>query len=206
MRKPAESSVPLHELIRERWSPRVFRDRSIEPDKIRSLLEAARWAPSSYNGQPWSYLVATKDEPEEFERLASCLESGNSWAKRAPLLLLAVAATHFSHNGKPNRHAQHDLGIANENLVLQAVAMGLAAHQMAGFQPDRARELFQIPEGQEPLTMLAVGYPGEPDDLPEQLRARETSPRSRKPLADMIFTGKWGTVSPLLKEGGTKPG
>jgi nitroreductase len=202
MDKPAESSAPLHELIRERWSPRAFADRGIEPQKVRSLLEAARWAPSSFNGQPWSYIVATKDEPEEFARLASCLVDGNSWAKRAPLLLLAVAKTNFAHNGQPNRHAFHDVGMANENLVLQAAAMGLAVHQMAGFVVDRARELFQIPEGQEPATMLAVGYPGELNDLPEPLRARESSPRSRKPLAEMVFGGKWGTVSPLIGDAG----
>jgi nitroreductase len=202
MDKPAESSAPLHELIRERWSPRAFADRGIEPQKVRSLLEAARWAPSSFNGQPWSYIVATKDEPEEFARLASCLVDGNAWAKRAALLLLAVAKSNFAHNGQPNRHAFHDVGLANENLVLQATAMGLVAHQMAGFVADRARELFQIPEGQDPVTMLAVGYPGEVNDLPEPLRAREMSPRSRKPLAEMAFTGKWGNVSPLLGDGG----
>ena len=147
MRKPAESSSPLHELIRERWSPRAFADRLIEPEKIQSLLEAARWAPSSSNGQPWTYLLATKDDSEEFDRLASCLVDGNGWAKRCALLILAVAATHFAHNGKPNRHAFHDVGLANENLVLQAGAMGLVVHQMAGFLPDRARELFEIPEG-----------------------------------------------------------
>jgi nitroreductase len=200
MHKPAESSSPLHELIRERWSPRAFAKRSVEPEKIRSLLEAARWAPSSSNGQPWSYLVATKDEPAEFARLAGCLVDGNAWAKQAPVLLLAVAAMHFAHNGKPNRHAFHDVGLANENLVLQAGALRLVAHQMAGFLPDRAREIYQIPDGQEPLTMIAIGYPGELDDLPEPLRARETAARSRKPLAEMAFSGKWGAVSPLAHE------
>jgi nitroreductase len=197
MRKPADSPAPLHELIRERWSPRAFADRPVEPEKVLGLLEAARWAPSSSNGQPWTYFVATKDQPEEFDRLASCLVEGNAWAKHAPLLLLAVAATHFAHNGKPNRHAFHDVGLANENLVLQAVASGLVAHQMAGFLPDRAREAFEIPVDQEPLTMIAVGYPGEVEDLPEQLRARETTPRTRKPLAEMAFVGKWGTSLPL---------
>jgi nitroreductase len=204
MRKPADSSAPLHELIRERWSPRAFAKKSVEPEKILSLLEAARWAPSSSNGQPWSYLFATKDEPEEFARLGSCLVDGNAWAKEAPLLMLAVAKTQFAHNGQPNRHALHDVGLASGNIVLQADAMGLVVHQMAGFVPDRARELFQIPEGEEPVTMLAIGYPGEVDDLPEKLRARETAPRSRKPLSEMAFTGKWGTVSPLLKTADTK--
>src|ERR1700731_4577394 len=118
MRKPANTQAPVHELIRERWSPLSFSDRPVEPQQILSLLEAARWAPSSYNGQPWSYLIATRDQPEEFERLASCLVDGNSWAKRAPLLILAVAATNFTHNGQMNRHAFHDVGLANENLVL----------------------------------------------------------------------------------------
>jgi nitroreductase len=200
MHKPAESSSPLHELIRERWSPRVFAKRSVEPEKIRSLLEAARWAPSSSNGQPWSYLVATKDEPAEFARLAGCLVDGNAWAKESPVLLLAVAAMNFAHNGKPNRHAFHDVGLANENLVLQAGALGLVAHQMAGFLPDRAREIYQIPDGQEPLTMIAIGYLGELDELPEPLRARETAARSRKPLAEIAFSGKWGAVSPVAQE------
>jgi len=204
MRKPAESSSPLHEFIRERWSPRAFAERSVEPEKIRSLLEAARWAPSSYNGQPWTYFVATKDEPEEFARLASCLVEGNAWAKRAPLLLLSVAATHFAHNGEPNRHAFHDVGLATQNLVLQAQAMGLVVHQMAGFLPERACELYQIPVGQEPLAILAIGYPGEVSDLPERLRARETAPRSRKPLSDIAFSGKWGAATPLLQDGAAR--
>jgi nitroreductase len=109
-----------------------------------------------------------------------------------------VAATHFAHNGEPNRHAFHDVGLATQNLVLQAHAMGLVVHQMAGFVPERARELYEIPDGQEPLTMLAIGYPGEVSDLPERLRARETAPRSRKPLSDLAFSGKWGAASPLL--------
>jgi nitroreductase len=199
MRKPAETQAPVHELIRERWSPLSFSDRPLEPQRIVSLLEAARWAPSSYNGQPWSYLIATKDQPEEFERLASCLVDGNSWAKQAPLLILAVAATNFTHNGQPNRHAFHDVGLANENLVLQATSMGLVVHQMAGFQSDKARQLYGIPDGQVPLTMLAVGYAGETGDLPEALRKREALPRSRKPLKEQVFAGKWGQPASVLQ-------
>lgn len=197
MRKPAETQAPVHELISERWSPLSFAKTNVEPEKILGLLEAARWAPSSFNQQPWSYLIATKDQPEEFDRLASCLVDGNAWAKRVPVLLLAVAAMHSERTGKPNRHAFHDVGLANANLVLQAVAMGLVAHQMAGFLPDRARELFAIPEGHEPLTMIAVGYPGEVDDLPESLRARETSPRTRKTLSSFVFCDKWGQAAAL---------
>jgi nitroreductase len=199
MRKPAETRIPVHELIRERWSPRAFLDRRIESEKIVALLEAARWAPSSSNEQPWSYLVATRDQPEQFERLSSCLVEGNAWAKSAPLLLLAVSTLNSSRTGKPNRYAHHDVGLANENLVIQAVALGLAAHQMAGFLPDRARELYEIPEGQDPLTMIAVGYPREPGDLPEPLRSRETAPRSRKGLESMVFSGKWGQTADLAR-------
>jgi nitroreductase len=199
MSNPAETQVPVHELIRERWSPIAFSDRRLEREQIVSLLEAARWAPSSFNGQPWSYLIATKDEPEEFERLASCLVEGNSWAKQAPLLLLAIAATNFTHNGKPNNHAFHDVGLANENLVLQATSLGLFVHQMAGFLPDKARELFAIPEDQVPLTMIAVGYHGQAGDLSEALQKREQAARSRKPLKELVFTGRWGQISLLVK-------
>jgi nitroreductase len=199
MGKPAETQAPVHELIRERWSALAFSDRSLEPQQILSLFEAARWAPSSFNGQPWSYLIASKDQPEEFARLASCLVDGNSWAKRAPLLILAIAATNFTHNGQANKHAFHDVGLANENLVLQATAMGLVVHQMAGFHPDKARELYGIPDRQVPLTMLAAGYAGEASDLTEALRKREAAPRSRKPLKEQVFTGKWGQPASVLR-------
>ncbi len=199
MQKPAVTQYPVHELIRQRWSPLAFAERTIEPEKVGSLLEAARWAPSSYNQQPWSYILATRDDTEEFQRLFSCLVEGNQpWASRAGLLLLAVAKLHFDHTGKPNRHAFHDVGLANENLVLQAVALGLAAHQMAGFDRTRARQLYEIPDTHEPLTMIAVGYPGRIDDLPESYRDRESAPRTRKPLAEMAFRGRWGEPSPIV--------
>lgn len=199
MEKPAETAVAIHDLIRRRWSPRAFADRAVEPEKLKSLLEAARWAPSCYNEQPWSFFVATRDEPEEFERLKSCLVEGNAaWAQHAPVLMLSVARLAFARNDKPNRHALHDVGLAAENLVLQATDMGLAVHQMAGFHGDRAREVFAIPDGYEPVAMMAAGYPGEPDQLPDALRHRELSPRSRKPLGEFVFTGKWGEKSPLV--------
>ena len=165
MHKLAESDYPLHELISNRWSPVAFADRPVEQEKLGSLLEAARWAPSSYNEQPWVYVVATKDDPPQHERLLNCLVDANiEWAKNAPLLFLAVAQLNFARNGKPNRHAFHDVGMANENLVLQATALGLATHQMAGFNVEKAREVFAIPEGYEPLTMIAAGYQADPDE------------------------------------------
>lgn len=198
MKKPADSEYELHELIRERWSPIAFDSRPVEPEKLGSLLEAARWAPSSYNEQPWAYVVATKDEPEAFDVLLGCLAEGNQpWAREAPVLLLAVASERFSRNGKPNRHAGHDVGLANATLVLQATSLGLHCHMMAGFEPQKARVLLEIPEGWEPLTMMAVGYLGDVDALPESMRDRERAPRNRKPLDDFVFTGKWGAARSL---------
>lgn len=193
MEKLAPTDYPLHDLIARRWSPYVFDGRPIPPEQLAALFEAARWAPSSYNEQPWCYIIATRDQPAEFDKLASCLLEANAlWAKNAYLLICAVTALNFSRNGKPNRHAQHDLGLANENLVLQAESMGLAAHQMAGFLPDKARETYAIPAGYEPLTMIAVGHPGSAASIPQALQEREQAARSRKPLAGMVYRGNWG--------------
>lgn len=199
MEKLAETKHPIHDLLRRRWSPRAFSDRAVEPEKLRSLLEAARWAPSSYNEQPWSFIAATKENSAEYERLLSCLVEGNQqWGKTAPVLMLSVAKLCFERNGKPNRHAFHDVGLAAENLVIQAMALGLFVHQMAGFHVEKARELFRIPEGYEPVAAIAVGYAGDPETLPEPLRERELAPSTRKPLEQFVFTGHWGQTSPLV--------
>jgi nitroreductase len=199
MEKPAETQHPIHDLIRRRWSPRAFAARPVEPEHLLSLLEAARWAPSSFNEQPWVFLVATHDNPEEFQRMLSCLVDANVvWAQRAPVLMLSVARRSFEHNSKPNRHAFHDVGLAAANLVTQATVLGLAVHQMAGILPDKAREVFGIPEGYDAVAGIAIGYPGEPDLLPEELRKRELAPRTRKPLESFVFSGRWGGISPLV--------
>jgi nitroreductase len=191
--KLADTDAPIHELLRRRWSPRAFADRPVEPGQLRTLLEAARWAPSSYNEQPWAFLVASRDDPAEFAQLVSVLVEGNIvWAQHAPVLMLSLAKLNFDRSGKPNRHAFHDVGLAASNLVTQATAMGLAVHQMAGFHVDKAREVFEIPAGWEPVAAIAVGYPGEADSLPEPLRQRELAPRSRKPLEQFVFSGRWG--------------
>ena len=162
------------------------------------LFEAARWAASSYNEQPWNFLVATKEDPGEFERVLSCLVEGNqSWAKAAPVLALGVVSLRFSRSDKENRAAVHDLGLASANLVVEATARGLSVHQMIGILPDKAREVFHIPENSEAWTALAIGYKADPDKLPEALRERDLAPRRRKPLSQFVFTGKWGNPSPL---------
>jgi nitroreductase len=198
--KQATPDHPIQELIARRWSPYAFSDRPVSDDDLRSLFEAARWAASSYNEQPWRYIVAAKAKAEEFERLLSCLVEGNQvWAKAAPVLALGCTHLYFALNNKPNAAAVHDLGLASASLTLEATARGLFVHQMIGILPDKAREVYRIPEGVQPLTGLAIGYPADPGMLPEQYRERDLAPRRRKPLAEFVFGGEWGAAASLGK-------
>lgn len=197
MEKLAKMDIPIHDLLARRWSPRAFDAQPVDADLLRTLFEAARWAPSSNNEQPWRFIVASKNHEVDWNRLFNCLAAGNQqWAVRAPVLMLSVASMHFEDDGKPNRHAFHDIGLATENLVLQATASGLVAHQMAGFDVEKARVDLRIPAGYEPVAMIAIGYPGNPDILPERLRERELRPRSRRPIGEWTFWGQWGTRIP----------
>ena len=197
--KQAAPDNPILKLLAERWSPYSFDDRPVPEADIRSLFEAARWAASSYNEQPWNYLVATKDNPQEFERLLSCLvETNQAWAKAAPVLVLGVVSLQFAKNKQDNRAAVHDLGLAAGNLLVEATVRGLSVHQMIGILPDKARELYRIPEHFEAWTALAIGYKAEPAKLPEALKERDLTPRQRKPLSEFVFTGQWGQPSPLV--------
>ncbi len=190
-RKPADTKANLHPHIRERWSPRAFQNKSVAREDLKALLEAARWAPSSSNEQPWRFIVAAKEDRENFEKVLSTLvEFNQGWAKNAPLLMLAVAKK-TSSNGSENRWAKHDVGLSLGSLVFQAAALGLHVHMMAGLEPEKAREVFHIPEEYEALTAVAVGYAGDPNTLPDKLRERELAPRTRKPLAEIAFTGDW---------------
>jgi len=199
LKRPAETRTPIHDLIAHRWSPRAFDSRPVEPEKLRSLFEAARWAASSYNAQPWYFIVGTRDDPETYNRvLQSFVEFNQGWAKQAPVLALSVARTKFD-DGRPNRHAFHDVGQAAANLSLQAEALGLSVHQMAGIDPEKARKLFNIPADYEPVAGFAIGYAGDPQSLPDELRQRELAPRQRKPLDSFVFSGQWGKSLPLLK-------
>lgn len=193
MEKSAETDVPIHELLARRWSPRAFAEQPVEQEQLHSLFEAARWAPSSSNEQPWRFIVATKDDQAAYDRHLACLLEGNrKWAFRAPVLILSVARLDFEDDGKPNRHAFHDTGLALENLLLQAAALGLVAHPMAGFDIEKARADLKIPSGYEPVAMIAVGHPGELGLLPDYLQQRELKPRERKPLAEILYAGQWG--------------
>jgi nitroreductase len=195
----AVTDYPVHELIASRWSPYSFANRSVSDEDLRSIFEAARWAASSYNEQPWSYIVAKKEEADEFGRLLSCLVEGNQkWAKSASVLALGISRLNSARNNEPNRAAIHDLGLAAANLVLEATARGLAVHQMIGIFPNKVRELYSVPEGYEPMTAIAMGYAGDPINLPEELRARDAARRPRKPLKEFVFGGKWGVTSVLF--------
>ena len=198
--KQATTDHPVHEFITQRWSPYAFADRPVSDDDLRSLFEAARWAPSSYNEQPWSYIVATREDHDEFHRLHSCLVEGNQpWSKKAPVLAIGLTSLNFKLNGKPNAAAVHDLGLASGSLTFEATARGLYVHQMIGIIPDRVRELYHVPEDVEPKTGLAIGYLGDAAELSDPYRERDLAPRTRKPLAEFIFTGKWGDAANVVQ-------
>ena len=193
-----EIEHPVLDVIRSRWSPAIYSPQTVEPEKLLSILEAARWAPSSYNAQPWIFLVARKEEPEEFARMLSCLVPGNvAWAQHVPVLMISVAKLQFDHNGSANRHAFHDTGIATGFLMLQAAALGVLAHGMAGFDATKARELYGIPESHEAVAAIGVGYPGDEQGAPEELRKRNQR-RPRRTLNQFVFEGRWGQPLPLL--------
>jgi nitroreductase len=198
--KEARPDHPIHESFVKRWSPYAFSDRPVLDDDLRSLFEAARWSASSYNEQPWRYIVATRTDLPGFERLLSCLVEGNQpWAVAAPVLALGCTSLNFAHNSRPNTACEHDLGCASACLSLEATARGLFVHQMIGILPDRARELYLIPDGFRPLTALAIGYLGDPNTLPEKYKDRDLTPRQRKPLTELVFSGPWGVASDLVR-------
>lgn len=192
--KNATTSEPIEELLARRWSPRAFdRDRQVDSRTLVRLFEAARWAPSCFNEQPWRYLVFDRFQSEDDwgKALACLVESNQAWAAHAPVLLAAIADTMFSQTGKSNRWCHYDTGAASENLCLQATAMGLAAHQMGGFDATAVSTTFHIPERYEPIAMIAVGYAGDPQRLSERYRKSELAERMRRPVADFVFFNDW---------------
>ncbi|HXT61392.1 MAG TPA: nitroreductase family protein [Pyrinomonadaceae bacterium] len=200
MEKPAPTDHPVEDILKRRWSPRSFSDRMVEKEKLQSLFEAARWAASSFNEQPWSFIVATKEKPDEYATLLSCLiEKNQQWAHLAPVLMVSVAKLNFEKNGKPNRHAFHDVGMAVAAMIVQATAMGLFVHQMAGFSPEKVRDTYGVPEAFEPVAAIALGYPGDPNGLPEAFQQQEIGARQRKPISSFVFEGAWGETSPIVR-------
>jgi nitroreductase len=184
------------EEILARWSPRAFSHRPVAGEDLKKIFEAARWAASSYNEQPWRFLVGHRGDPTYQKIFDSLVEFNQGWAKSAPVLILSAASKHFAHNKSPNQYAIHDTGAATAYLVLQATALGLHAHSMAGFDHDKARAAFGIPDSFHIGAVTALGHPGDADTLPEGLREQELAPRQRKPLAEIVFA-EWEKAAKL---------
>lgn len=183
---------PIHELIATRWSPYAFSRSPIPREDLLSIFEAARWAASSFNEQPWRYLIASRDRTLDFEKILGCLVEGNrAWAREAPILALGCIRKTFSRNDMPNRVAQHDLGLASASLTFEATSRGVYVHQMAGILPEKAREIFTIPEAFEAVTALALGYRANPGTGVRELHIRDERARTRRPLREFVFGANW---------------
>jgi len=196
MGKDIRPDHPVHEIIADRWSPYGLAAREVAEADLRSLFEAARWSASCFNEQPWRYLVATKRQPDEFARMLECLvEANQAWASSASALALGLAKTTFTRNGKPNRTALHDLGAASSSLSLEASARGIAVHQMAGIDPEKARRTFSVPDDFEVVTALAFGYAADATDLDEKFRTRDEGERTRRPQSEFVFASEFGKAA-----------
>jgi len=185
--KIANTDFPIHNLIARRWSARAFSTKTVEKPKLLSILEAARWAPSSRNEQPWRYIVFTDKNPEKMNTARSVLLEINNYAKRAPILICAITKKYYSDNGIYNKLHFHDLGAANENMFLESFNQGLIMHEMGGFDRDKARRVFNVPDEYEIGVMIAIGYQDSHDILPERYKEKAFSPRERKPLSEIAF-------------------
>jgi nitroreductase len=197
IQKPADTEQPIHDLLAERWSGRAIDpDIAVSEEQIISLTEAARWAPSCSGEEPWRYLLCNKftDKAAWDKAFASLAPGNQTWAKDAPLLILAASATGFREKDKSNPWVGHDTGAANLSLCLQATAMGLVSHQMGGYDPDMMREAFEIPNDIKLWSMIAIGHPAPLDSLTEEQMERELKPRERRPLQQQFFHGQWPTA------------
>ena len=195
LEKPAQTSRPVHDLFVRRWSTRAFDPaKPVSREHLISLLEAGRWAPSCNGDEPWRYLIWDRGrDPGGFQKAFDCLSENNrKWVKNVPLLMLSCAGSNFAATGKPNRWTQHDTGAASVSMALQATALGLAYHQMGGFDAEKARAAFGIPAEYTPMAMIAVGYQAAPEVLDEETKKKELVARARKPLAEKFFEGGWG--------------
>ncbi|MBM4112101.1 MAG: nitroreductase [Phycisphaerae bacterium] len=194
MSHEAPVDAPILALLRERWSPYVYSSKPVPDADLRAIFEAARWAPSSYNEQPWRFIVATSADAAAHAKVLLCLvEANQAWAKHAPVLALGCHTTVHAKNGKPNKAAAHDLGQAAAQLSIEAASRGIRVHQMIGIVPERAKELFKVPDGVEVLTGLALGYPGEPAKAAPDLASRDAARRPRISIGETVFAGAWGT-------------
>lgn len=198
MKKVAITTYPINPLSGNRWSPRAFLDKPVEQEKLVSLFEAARWSASGGNEQPWRFIVGVNHD-ETWQQIFATLNEGNQeWNNQVPVLILAIGYTISSWDGNVSGYFQYDTGQAVAHLSIEAMNQGLHVHQMGGFSVEKARELFDIPENCQPLTIIAAGYLGDPDSLPEKLKQRELQDRSRKELGEIVFSGKFGVSAQLI--------
>ena len=180
--------VKINPLLRARWSPRVFSNRLVSESEMRHLFEAARWSPSCSNEQPWRFVSGTRDEGKTYDRIFEILDPGNQkWANSAPVLLLLATKTNFSYKDRPNHWAEYDAGQAAAHLTFQAMEMGISVHQMAGFDRKKATELLGTGNEYLPMTVIAVGFPGESDNFPDEIKRRERSETKRRTLQELVL-------------------
>jgi nitroreductase len=180
----------IHDLLKNRWSPRAYADRPIEEAKLVSLFEAARWAPSAGNKQPWAFIVVKQDDPVHDSLVEAMAGHNTAWAGHAPVIVAAIANLEYKP-GMANPYALYDLGQSVAHLTVQAAALGLHVHQIAGFDKAKAQELLNVPEGYEVVTLATIGYVGMPEQLPDELRQREVAPRQRKALNEFVYAERW---------------
>ncbi len=194
MRKPAITQVAVEETIANRWSGRAYdASKVVSQEQVIALVEAARWAPSCFGDEPWRFIVWNKNtDAASWQKAFDTLVPFNQgWVKDAPILILSAANTLFGHNGKENRWGAYDTGAATENICLQATALGLMAHQMGGFDADKVRAEFSIPEQFQLMSMISVGYPADASTLTGEVLEREIATRKRKALGELFFAGAW---------------
>jgi nitroreductase len=196
--KTAKTRYSVIDPVKERWSPRSFSETPVETEKLQSLFEAARWSSSAMNEQPWRFIIGLKGDPT-WDKLFDCLVEWNQkWAVHAPVLLMAVGKNSYTESGKKNEYAVYDTGQAMAQLSIQAVSLGVYVHQMAGFSVEKAISIFSIPEGNTPLTLVAIGYPGDPEILQEPYKSRETEARERNDFSEFVFSGSFNNPSQLF--------
>ncbi len=192
MEKPSwKTEAPVLEAIQERWSRRAFSEKHVEQESLNSIFEAARWAPSSMNEQPWMFLYGRKGSENWTIMFDALMEGNQAWAHRAPILILCMAKKNFDYKNRPNRHYAHDLGQAVAILSLQATELGLNLHQMGGYHADQLEVAFKVPENWESFSVIALGYPDKADTLEEPFLSRELAPRQRKPTSEFVRTEAW---------------
>ncbi|HVW79268.1 MAG TPA: nitroreductase family protein [Alloacidobacterium sp.] len=185
--KHAPAVPGVEDLFLRRWSPRAFADKDVSNEDLRKIFEAARWAASSYNEQPWRFFLGRRGDDTYKKIFDALVEFNQGWAGSAPVLILSVASNKFLHNGSPNQYALHDTGAATISIALQATALGLHTHSMAGFSHEKARKAFNVPADYDIGAVTALGYFGDPATLRDQMRATEESPRRRKPLSEIVL-------------------